>query len=281
MEKDYIIIATDLKSQFAIRIVSLEHGLKTSLNLHDVPHNLAPVYGEFMIASTLLGSRSDDQETYLYKLKLTEAKIQINCEVSPTGPFRSAIFPAENRNHFNGALKGELHVTRLKKNNDLYQSMIHTSALGVNTTFQHYLDQSLQRDSYIALHCNPDHPEQNLGLWVEKLPQTPDTEWQKINQHLKSADFSKVAAESQDPDKICQKLFPDGIKILAITTPRLECSCQKEKIISALRLLPDEELVELFMDGKGVETQCDYCQKLWKITDADIKELFVKNQTIN
>ena len=281
MDKDYIIIATDLKNRFAIRLACLHHSLKKSLESHQMAKTLEPFYCNFVLASVLLGSRSDDLETYLFKLKLKDNPFHINAEVMPTGPFRTAIYPTENKNQFNGEITGELHVTRLKKNDELYQSMTALSPNNIQESFQHYINQSIQRDSLLILNGQNKNLDQNFGIWVECLPQTTQEDWLVLKNHLLSQNLEALINQTTDPDKICNALFKNDFRILAVTQPRLECGCNKDKILGALQLLQTEELVELFIDGKGIETECDYCHKVWHVDDSEIKDLFVKGQTIN
>ena len=275
----HLLIAVDPEQKFAIRLLCLEHAVRASIELHRLNDKFKDILAQHLIASVLIGSRSDDQESYLFKLSLASSNITINCETSPMGPFRSAVFPPEKRGQFNGSLDGQLRTIRLKKGNELYESISEINSLGICETFNDYLANSAQRLSILELDQNKHGRGHGFGLWIEKLPQTTEADWRTFTNRFSNRDFfQSCLASSSDPDKIVTKLFDEGIQILAITKPKLTCSCNKDRIINALSTLPQKDLLDLFMD-KSIETQCDYCHKVWTLTDADLKDLLPINST--
>lgn len=274
MKQDYILIAVDPKSQFAIRFACLKNIVDESVTLHKVSKDLRQTYADFLLASTIVGSRLDEQENSLFQLKFENYPIAINCEVSPKGLVRSAIFPPENKDQFGLNAKGQMHVNKLKQDNQMYQSIVEYKIDSVVDTFRDYLDNSEQSDSVFLIHSNEKDGDKNYGLWINKLPSTNKKDWQEFIKRFESANyFTDSFKNTNDPDEIVQTLFPEGIQILAVTKPKLYCTCSKDRILKALASLPTEDLVEIYMDKKGVETQCDYCHKHWSIPDEDIKTL--------
>jgi redox-regulated HSP33 family molecular chaperone len=274
MKEDYLLIGVDLKDQFAVRFLSLGHALETSLELHKPGSDLARLYAEFVLGSVLLGSRMDEQQATLYKLKFEDPKLTINCEVAPQGAFRSAIFPPENKDDELKKAPHQLCIVLLKQKDDVYESYIEVDSKDVSENFQNYLNKSVQTDAIIWVHVDLDNLKNSFGVWVERLPTTTQEVWDQWSQALKQKDhFLKSFSKTDDPDKILKNLFLEPIRILAVTKPSLLCSCNKERIIGALKLLPEADLVEIFMDNKGVETVCDYCHKVWSIEDAEIQAI--------
>ena len=281
MKDDYILIAVDPQSRYAIRFISLENGLQSSLELHRIEAPLMAAYAEFVMGSVLLGSRADEQITSLFKLSLKHQDLTINCEVSPVGLFRSAVFPFKNKDQFTGDLTGELKVVQQLRDRQSYQSLTESTHT-VSEMFRNYLDRSMQSDSIFFLNFDESKPSKSYGLWLEKLPNTEMSDFKKFIKRFDNTEFFKSSFESNDdPDRIINHLFPEGIKILAVTKPKLQCSCSKQRIIDGLATLPTEDLVELFMDGQGIETQCDYCHTVWSISDQDVQELIKGNTSIH
>lgn len=279
--EDYILIAVDPNSRFAIRFLCLHHELEASLKLHRIDGDLQPVYAKFLMGSVLLGSRSDEQESSLFKLKLEQSELTINCEVSPFGVFRSAVFPFANKSKFNGQVKGELKVIQQLKQKQSYQSLTEAED-SVIWTFRNYLDRSLQSESEFHLSFDPQNLNRSFGLWVEKLPNTDVAEFRQFASRFKTPNFfSDSFAKSDDPDVIINHLFPEGIKILAVTKPKLSCSCNKQRILNGLATLSEAELVDMFMDGQGIETQCDYCHKIWSVSDEDVQDLIKGSSSVH
>ncbi len=275
-------MGADSGSQVAIRFLSLEHVLRDCLALHqNVTGTLQDVYLRFVLSSVLLGSRMEDQEAILYKLKIEDQGIQINCEVSPKGLLRSAVFPAENVPLYTGDLAGVLQVVRLKSNSDVYQSLTRLQGSSVVDVFRDYLEKSDQSQSIVHVHTDINDLSQSFALWIEKLPSTSDDDWKLWQQRFASDEaFVNVVTATHDPDQIIEKLFAEKLNIMAVTKPKLACTCSGEKITQALMVLPKEDLLDIFIKGEGVDTRCDYCSKVWHTEDAVIKEMVGVHNTV-
>ncbi len=257
MTQDYLIIGVDPEKRYAIRFLCLEQGMTQSLELKQLPAAIIPTYRQLLVGSVLLGSRGDDRESALYKLHLTDSGLRINCEVSPLGTFRSALFPQAGLDHFSLPLEGTLQVSILNRKDQIYSSTT-TIASDVAQTFRDYLQQSVQTDSLLLLH---DH----YALWIERLPDTSDQDWNEMKTRFSSEGFFH------------NHLLPFPIRILALTKPKLTCACRLESFQSAIAALPKQELLELFMEGK-VESRCDYCNKLWTIDETFLSELLATSR---
>lgn len=274
MDTDYVLIAVDSQSRFAIRFACLSHAVKDSLAIHLPGPALAAPYAEFLVASAICGSRLDDQEATLFKLQLGEGRLNINCEVTPRGAMRSAIFPQENKSPDSLELSGLLKVVRLKSGDDVYESVVAISGNSIQDVFRHYLKDSVQTACLFFAQSDPQHVEKSYALWIEKLPDTTSADWDVFRKNYEDgARFTAAIAASDDPDEIIRSLFEEPIRILAVTKPKLVCSCSKERVCDAIKLLPAEDLAELFMEGKGVSTTCDYCGREWQISDDEVKDL--------
>lgn len=274
MDKDYLLIAVDPDRKFAIRFLSLEHAARESLALKKLPASLEAPYLELLLSGVLLGSRVDDQESKLFKLHLSPLNLRLNCEVNPRGPFRSAVFPREGAKDFAGPLAGELHVTVLNQKNETYTSSIELNAAGLTQTFRDYLEMSVQSQSLFFTNPDPSNPAKNFSLWIEKLPGTSHEEWHAVWERFADGKlFQESFQKDNDPDRIMAALFDRPPQILAVTKPSLFCPCNLEAFKKALELLPKEDLLELFMEGKGIESQCDYCGKTWRVDDESVRDM--------
>lgn len=282
MDRDYLIIAVDSQKKYAIRFLSLPYVIQESLKLHEPGPVLAHVYAEFLLASTILGSRLDEQESILFKMKTAEGGLSVNCEVSPRGSMRSAIFPRENRAPESLDLTGFLKVVRLNSGNEVYESIVEMRGEGVQELVRKYLATSVQTHSLFFVNADVANLSDNYALWIEKLPGTPVKEWESFqSKYLQTDFFKKSFLGTDDPDVIIGRLFDDPISILAVTSPKLTCLCSKEKVVGALKLLSAEDLADIFMQGQGVSTECDYCRKTWQVTDEEVKKIMNVKPTLH
>lgn len=282
MDCDYLLIAVDSQKKYAIRFLSLSHVIRESLKLHEPGPLLAQVYAEFLLASTVLGSRLDEQESILFKIKMAKGGLSINCEVSPRGSMRSAIFPRENRAPESLDLSGFLKIARLNSGNEVYESIVEMHGEGVQELIRKYLAASVQTCSLFFVNADITNLSDNYVLWIEKLPGTSVKEWESFQAKYSQADFFKKSfLGTADPDVIVGRLFDEPITILTVTSPKLTCLCSKEKVVDALKLLSAEDLADIFMQGQGVSTECDYCRKVWQVTDEDVKKIMNIKSTLH
>lgn len=274
MDQDYLLIAVDPEKKVAIRFLCLRHGAGQSLSTKCLPSDVISPYLELLVGSVLLGSRSNDQESILYKFHCQPSGLRINCEVNPLGAFRSALFPPESLESYEPPLKGMLHVTILSRKNQVYTSSLEISKSGVVQTLRDYLRQSIQVPSILSVCVHEKPQEGQYGLWIERLPGTSDQDWHQITERFQTDEkFFSSIRDTKDPDRILENLFPFPLRILAVTKPKLTCACNLEAFERAIASLPKEDLLELFMEGEGVESVCDYCGKIWKVKNQFISEL--------
>ncbi len=275
---DYLLIGTDLDNKFAFRFLRLNQGSRESLFLKQIPPLLTSPYLEFLLGSILLGSRLDEQESTLYKLQLTSEKIWINCEVSPQGHFRSAIFPKENISAFRSEFAGLMQVSVLKQNDQVYTSSIPIVSADILKTFRSYLEKSVQTPSLFFVHPDKKNHLENYALWIEKLPGTSQAEWNELDSRMQSSEhFTRSFENTNDPDLILKALLPFGFQILAVTKPLLTCACSLESFERALASLSEKDLMELWIEKRGVESECDYCGKVWRVEDDFLMRLLKGN----
>ncbi|MBU0505223.1 MAG: Hsp33 family molecular chaperone HslO [bacterium] len=279
-KEDYLLIATDLEAQISIRFLSLQNGMKEAFALHHPHEKVSDAFAKFLLASILLGSFNKNQEASLMKLRYAHRGFGYNCEVSPRGPYRAAIV-----GEYKTGIKlegGKFDVVRIEKEQAPYHSVTPVLSDDVNDIFKEYLAASEQTQSHLFLHADPDLFKKNFGMWIQKLPNTAEETWLTMTERFQErACFGSSFKNTSDPDKIIQNLFPDKIRILSVTKPKPFCSCSKERIIEALKLLPEADLAEIFIEGNGVKTRCDYCCTTWEVLDEEIKKLMKPKETLH
>ncbi|MBX7148796.1 Hsp33 family molecular chaperone HslO [bacterium] len=277
MKEDYLLIAVDAQKRVAFRFLCLNHAVQNLIQTKKIPDTFKKSFGEFVLASVVLGSRSDNQETKLFKAEMDDKHFFINAEISPLGPFRVALFPRESVFNINLQQPGLLRLVTLNKKDDVYQTVEPFKAFEPLSIFRNFLTHSVQTEFCLQLYSEDNA---HYALWVEKLPDTTTDEWNIIKNRFETPGlFLQSFKNSDDPDGIMNTLLDPGFKILAVTKPVLACSCSREAFIKALKVLPQTDLVELFMDGKGVSSICDYCGKEWTVTDKDLQDVLKLEST--
>lgn len=51
------------------------------------------------------------------------------------------------------------------------------------------------------------------------------------------------------------------------------CSCNKERVIKALKLIEKEELKKIIQEDNGAEIVCNFCEKKYIFTKEELENL--------
>ncbi|MBS5926833.1 MAG: Hsp33 family molecular chaperone HslO, partial [Clostridium sp.] len=83
--------------------------------------------------------------------------------------------------------------------------------------------------------------------------------------------------EGKTIEEILEFIF-DGmdLKILDEVEPKYVCDCSRERIEKALISIGEKDLREIYEEGKEEEVVCHFCNRKYKFTNEDIKDLLEK-----
>ncbi len=279
-DRDYLLVCVDPQKRVAMRFLSLKHAITKTLQLKKPSRSLSLLMAQYVLGGVLIGNRASEKQSTLFKLVLTDPDVRLNCEVSPQGGFRCAIFPAASRGEeIPAELKGQLTVAALSQSEEVYESIIEFEGLGVLSMFEEYIMMSSQKEALFCLHADLDNLDKNYALWIEKLPGTSDEEWDEYKSRFAGGmRFLNSFKNTDDPDRMMEYLFDRNFKVLHVHYPELTCICSRERFVDAIKILPREDLLELFMQNQGITSQCEYCQQVWEVTDKEVRR-FLKMGT--
>ena len=75
-----------------------------------------------------------------------------------------------------------------------------------------------------------------------------------------------------DIDQLLRRLFAEWSVIRFEPKPiQFNCSCSRERSLTALTLLPDNEITELFEEQKKVTMNCEMCGQSYVFAQTDLK----------
>lgn len=94
-------------------------------------------------------------------------------------------------------------------------------------------------------------------------------------QEMKS--ITTLIDEGMTIEQIIEEVFEDmEPRILDNIEPQYKCDCSKERIEKALISIGEEELRNIYDDGKDEEIVCHFCNRKYKVTHDEIGELLEK-----
>jgi molecular chaperone Hsp33 len=115
---------------------------------------------------------------------------------------------------------------------------------------------------------------------LQVLPDNKHAEGLEHLSHLANT-LTKQEALSLEPHDILHRLFhQDPIRLFAAETIQFNCGCQRENFLSALVLVPRDELDVLLKKDGNITTHCEFCGTQYQFDSIDIEQIFA-NDGIN
>ncbi len=160
-------------------------------------------------------------------------------------------------------------------NTERYQGLVELVGDSLAEFAQHYFRQSQQMDAAVMVSAGR---EGDAGKWraagimlqrvadqqLEILPSDDgDDPWRRTMMLMATGTDAEMLDPDLAPRRYLYRLFHE--EGLRVTPPRrLErgCRCSEERILNVLNQLPQEELVDLSIDG-SVEVTCEFCNALY------------------
>lgn len=113
------------------------------------------------------------------------------------------------------------------------------------------------------------------GLLIQLLPGADETTISKLEKNVAALEpVTTMLAKGMDAHAMCLRAL-DGFEVEVLDTYAVKyvCTCSRERVKNALSTLKPEE-VEHLADEKGVmEAHCQYCNRFYTFTQAELKEL--------
>lgn len=236
--------------------------------------------GEALMGGLLLASTCKPGERVSLSLKGDKFLRQTIVDAVPSGSVRGFVISKD----FEGDIDinqgpwqhGLLSVVRQKLNEkEPYVGTVPivTGYLAKDLTF--YLTQSEQVPSSVglAVNLNNDGSVKSAGAFlVQVLPGATSKEIKSVEDNINH--LQSLAANidrDSNPTHLLAQIFSDfSFTILEERPLHFECTCSKERVSNALRLLGQAELEDMIAKDKGAEVYCDFCGTSF---NYDAKEL--------
>jgi molecular chaperone Hsp33 len=155
----------------------------------------------------------------------------------------------------------------------LHQSVVPLSRASLATTFEHYLDQSDQRRTFLRLHAGA---EAVCGLLLEKLPgaDARDSDgWSRVT-HL-GATLELAETVNTQPYDLLVRLFPEELlRVFRIAAVEYHCPDDVESVKRVLRGLGRAELESILAEQGEVVVKNEMCNHEYHFDRAAVEQLF-------
>lgn len=255
-------------------------------------HNTSPVataaLGRLLTAGSIMGSMCKNDSDVL--------TIRIQC----TGPIGGLMVTANSKAEVKGFAnnpnvmlppsdKGKLDVGGALENGVLSvikdiglkepyvgQSNLVSGEIAEDLTYYFATSEQIPTSVALGVLMDKNNTVKHAGGFIIQLMPFAD---EQIISHLESRlnEFSSITSlmdKGMTPSKMMEKLF-DGynIEFTNETTPLYKCDCSKDRVYKALMSVGRKEIEEMISDGKPIQVECHFCDKVYSFDIDELKEM--------
>jgi molecular chaperone Hsp33 len=238
----------------------------------------------------------------LLMASLQKEDSRINLQLECDGPLRGMFVDASSRGTARGYVKntnvqfhgtpgrfewrpvlgnsGYLSILRDRGEGDFYRSATKLEDFELAKDLEHFFAQSEQLPTSVLLEsvASPEEPLRCVaGLFLQPLP-NGDREAlahhaQRLREPSGLAQVLERAPEAPASSWL-EALFPDEpVNVLSQTPLAFQCTCSRERVLTALASIGKKELEDLLATDGKAEMTCEFCMTRYDISGVELRML--------
>ncbi len=265
-------------------IVRMEESWRAVLERQDYPPAVRAVLGEAMAATALLAStlKFDGSLTLQIQgegdLHLLVAQCGSDLAVRGLAKWKSDD-PRGTLAELTGG--GRLAITiERRKDRERYQGIVLADNDTLAGCLETYFAQSEQLPTRIWLAADG---ERAAGMLLQQMPsgegeQDPDG-WNRVG--LLAGTLSPDELLTLEAREVLRRLFhEEDLRLADRRAVAFRCSCTRQRVESAMRLLGRDELAELLLADGRIEVRCEFCNKAYGLDAVDVEQILADAGTL-
>jgi len=276
------------------------------LSRHDYPAPVAGLLGEALALTAVLAGTLKYDGIFTLQAKGDGPIKLLVCDVTSDGDLRGFADVDQDKFSALGDASPDGPVPRLLgagylaftvdqgADMDRYQGIVELTGATLTECAQHYFRQSEQIDTLLRLGVGrPDGEHWSASaLMIQRVPmmggssddagnedaghideEQREDDWRRLAIVLGTVRNEEALADDADPARLLYRLFhEDGVRVFEPQTLRDQCRCSDERAENALRMLSDEELEDMKVDGE-ITVSCQFCSRLRRYDEAALAGL--------
>lgn len=230
-----------------------------------------------------------------YMNKEDDAKISIR--IQGTGKAELVIVDANTKGEVRGYVKNPYVFLPLKSNGHLdvgrsigkgmitvikdlglkepFHSEINIQSGEIGDDFSYYFAVSEQTPSVVGVGVLVDKDYSckiGGGFIVQMLPDATDDDYVFVDEVTrKVTSVTDLLLKYDNLEELMTSLFGE-LEYVEELPIKYNCGCSKEKFMSGVATLEEEEILDMIEKDKGAELECQICGKKYNLTEEDLKE---------
>jgi len=261
-------------------VVGLDAAYRDSIGHHPYPPRLARLLGETMGAMCLLANSLKFQGSLILQLQGSGAVrlLVVDCDASlrlrAMAQWHGDIDDAASLVELAGDPRRSRMVLTLdpKDGGPLYQGIVALEGASVASLFEHYLATSEQIASRLWLEASAGRVR---GLLLQRMPGATDADAATWARAVAAVDAAAEPFAACDAHSLLASLFrDDDVRAFRPRTPHAGCSCSRERVAGALKLLGSEEVESILVEQGAIGVDCEFCNRRYEFSAAEARALF-------
>ncbi len=272
----FLFDGTDIRGE----ITTLSSSYLQLLALQNYPAQVACLFGEFLVAASLLSSR----------LKQTGV---ITVQAQGNGPISMIMAECTQGKNVRGIVRGDfdnldglstlqellgqatLAITLEPEGKERYQGVVPLDEENLSKCLEFYFYQSEQLPTRIKLSADA---ESASGMLIQQLPNSGDRDkseedWQTVSSLFETLSSSEQLQLSHN-DQLYRLFHEQELRLFEPQSMSFCCSCSRQRTEGALISLGREEVLDISAEQGLVIITCQFCAQEYRFTDRDIDRLF-------
>ena len=277
MRTDYRIRATAAEGLLRAVAVSTTESAREAQFTHRALPVAAAAMGRLLSAAAMLGSDMKDHQDRLVVDVHGDGPLgRIVAEVRAPGDLRARVrhpgvdlpLRSDGKLAVGQAvgLNGYFRVSRQNANGEWYQGQVQLQTGEIGEDFLHYLAQSEQVRSAVALGVLVGTEGLVIasgGVLVQALPDCPFELTEYVADKFNGLQqISRRLADGDTIETLLRDLISEPIRWYSPEPLAWHCWCDRSRIAETLKTLPNADLMDLIKDG-GAEVTCHFCRSAY------------------
>ncbi len=292
MEKsDYILrgLIKDLNIRFMLTEASST--VSEAVRIHDTDPVSSILFGQALIAGLLCTPLLDGTERYTIRWEYKGMVRRIVIDANADGHIRG--IPSETRlmskagdeTDVYGTEDGMISVVKSDSGSILNSGMAKAGLLDIPDDLAFFFSTSDQLEteieSCIVLNASPERPIGcAAGVMLQAMPGCDLEMFAEVRMELHSDRIQQLLREVMPCEKKLWKIIealtniklPDAADRLIYSfagVPEYRCSCNREKLLLAMRTLGLDELKQIFESNESPTIKCEFCNRSYQFNRDD------------
>ena len=261
-------------------VVGLDEAYRECVASHGYPPRLVRLLGETLAAMCLLANSLKFQGSLVLQLQGAGSVrlLVVECDASltlrATAKWTGDIDEAATLAELTGDSRRSRMVLTLdpKDGGPLHQGIVGLEGSSIAALFEHYLAASEQIATRLWLDATADRVR---GLLLQRMTSSTDADTETWARAVSAVDAAPARFASTDAHALLAELFrADDVRAFRARTPHFGCSCSRERVIDALKMLGRAEVESVVEERGSVSVTCEFCNRRYEFGTDEARALF-------